>query len=39
MRSVLEETSLADVASGTLPEHVGRLAGDYLDQEEKRGHG
>src|SRR5258708_2423833 len=39
MRSVLEETSLADVASGTLPGHVGRLAGDYLDQEEKRGHG
>jgi Rrf2 family protein len=39
MRSVLEETSLADVASGTLPEHVGRLAGDYRDQEEKRGHG
>jgi Rrf2 family protein len=39
MRSVLEETSLADVAAGTLPEHVGRLAGDYRDQEEKRGHG
>jgi len=39
MRSVLEETTLADVAAGTLPEHVGRLAGDYLDQEEKRGHG
>jgi Rrf2 family protein len=39
MRSVLEETSLADVASGTLPGHVGRLAGDYRDQEEKRGHG
>ncbi|MDT5195269.1 MAG: hypothetical protein QOH20_2023, partial [Mycobacterium sp.] len=29
----------ADVASGALPEHVGRLAGDYLAQEEKRGHG
>ena len=39
MRSVLEETTLADVAAGTLPEHVARLAGDYLDQEEKRGHG
>jgi Rrf2 family protein len=39
MRSVLEETTLADVAVGTLPEHVARLAGDYLDQEEKRGHG
>ena len=38
MRSVLEETSLADVASGRLPGHVGRLAGDYLDQEGKRGH-
>jgi Rrf2 family protein len=39
MRSVLEETSLADVASGALPEHVGRLAGAYRDQEEQRGHG
>jgi Rrf2 family protein len=39
MRSVLEETSLADVASGTLPEHVDRLAGAYRDQEEQRGHG
>ena len=39
MRSVLEETTLADVASGELPEHVSRLAGDYLAQEEKRGHG
>src|SRR5271169_4275197 len=38
MRSVLEETTLADVAAGALPEHVGRLAGDYLDQEGKRGH-
>jgi Rrf2 family protein len=38
MRSVLEETSLAAVASGELPEHVGRMAGDYLDQEESRGH-
>ena len=32
MRSVLEETSLADVAAGPLPEHVGKLAVDYLDQ-------
>jgi hypothetical protein len=39
MRSVLEETTVADVASGELPEHVSRLAGDYLAQEEKRGHG
>ena len=38
MRSVLEETSLADVAAGRLPGHVGRLAGEYLDQEGKRGH-
>ena len=39
MRSVLEETTLADVASGELPDHVSGLAGDYLAQEEKRGHG
>src|SRR3979409_1256613 len=39
MRSVLEETTVAEVASGELPEHVSRLAGDYLAQEEKRGHG
>jgi len=38
MRSVLEETSLADVAAGALPEHVSALAGDYLDQEQRRGH-
>ena len=38
MRSVLEETSLADVAAGRLPDHVGRLAADYLDQERQRGH-
>jgi DNA-binding IscR family transcriptional regulator len=37
MRSVLEETSLADVAAGDLPEHVRRLATDYLSQEGKRG--
>jgi Rrf2 family protein len=39
MRSVLEETSLADVATGSLPGHVAELAGAYLDQEERRGHG
>lgn len=38
MRSVLEETSLADVAAGELPEHVRRLADDYLKQESLRGH-
>ncbi|WP_333894397.1 RrF2 family transcriptional regulator [Mycolicibacterium gadium] len=38
MRSVLEQTSLAEVASGTLPKHVGRLADDYRAQEERRGH-
>ena len=37
MRSVLEETSLADVAAGALPDHVRRLAGDYLSQEDCRG--
>jgi Rrf2 family protein len=36
MRSVLEETSVADVAAGILPKHVGRLADDYRDQERKR---
>ncbi|MGH3541842.1 MAG: Rrf2 family transcriptional regulator [Mycobacterium sp.] len=36
MRSVLEETTVADVAAGTLPKHVGRLADDYRDQERKR---
>jgi len=39
MRSVLEETSLADVANGELPRHVATLAGDYVGQEEERGHG
>ncbi|AQT82635.1 transcriptional regulator [Mycolicibacterium litorale] len=39
MRSVLEETSLADVASGNLPGHVADLARDYLSQENRRGHG
>ncbi|MDH6197458.1 Rrf2 family protein [Mycobacterium frederiksbergense] len=38
MRSVLEETSLADVACGSLPAHVAKLAGDYRDQEAARGH-
>ena len=37
MRSVLEETSLADVASGSLPGHVGKLARDYRSQENHRG--
>lgn len=39
MRSVLEETTLADVADGALPPHVGRLANDYLAQEGRRGRG
>src|SRR5271169_2843617 len=38
MRSVLEETTLADVAAGTLPEHVAQLADDYRDQESVRHH-
>lgn len=37
MRSVLEETTLADVAFGALPEHVSRMAHDYLSQEDRRG--
>ncbi len=37
MRSVLEETSLADVAAGSLPEHVSRMARDYIAQEDRRG--
>ena len=36
MRSVLEETTLADVASGALPKHVAKLADDYRDQESER---
>jgi Rrf2 family protein len=36
MRSVLEETTLADVASGNLPKHVAQMANDYRDQESKR---
>ncbi|MEO8813884.1 MAG: Rrf2 family transcriptional regulator [Mycobacterium sp.] len=39
MRSVLEETSLAEVAAGALPEHVAQLAADYQTQERQRGHG
>jgi Rrf2 family protein len=39
MRSVLEETTLAHVAEGSLPAHVADLAGAYLDQEAQRGHG
>ncbi|MGB9303988.1 MAG: Rrf2 family transcriptional regulator [Mycobacterium sp.] len=36
MRSVLEETSIADVAAGSLPKHVSQMANDYRDQESKR---
>ncbi|MGD9620303.1 MAG: RrF2 family transcriptional regulator [Mycolicibacterium sp.] len=38
MRSVLEQTSLADVAAGVLPGHVRALADEYRNQEEQRGH-
>lgn len=38
MRAVLEGTSLADVATGTLPAHVAALAEDYRTQEQQRGH-
>src|SRR3569623_366718 len=38
MRAVLEKTSLADVASGALPNHVAKMADDYRVQEEQRGH-
>lgn len=37
MRAVLESTTLADVAAGTLPGHVAALAADYLAQEDHRG--
>lgn len=37
MRAVLEQTSVADVATGDLPGHVSRLAHDYLAQEGSRG--
>ena len=36
MRSVLEQTTISDVAAGALPKHVGRLAADYRDQESRR---
>src|SRR6201986_647921 len=36
MRSVLEETTLADVAAGALPRHVAQLADDYRGQESVR---
>jgi Rrf2 family protein len=38
MRAVLEQTNLAEVASGALPRHVTALADDYRDQEDRRGH-
>jgi Rrf2 family protein len=38
MRSVLEETSLADVATGDLPSHVVTFADEYRGQEQERGH-
>ncbi|EHI14297.1 Rrf2 family transcriptional regulator [Mycolicibacterium thermoresistibile] len=38
MRWVLEQTSLADVAAGELPDHVRQLAADYQRQERQRGH-
>jgi Rrf2 family protein len=37
MRSVLEGTTLADVAAGELPGHVADFADDYNDQERQRG--
>lgn len=36
MRSVLERTTLADVAVGALPNHVAKLADDYRGQESQR---
>jgi Rrf2 family protein len=36
MRSVLEETTIADVARGGLPKHVAQLADNYRDQESVR---
>ena len=38
MRSVLEGTTLADVATGALPLHVIGLADEYREQETARGH-
>jgi Rrf2 family protein len=37
MRSVLEATTLADVAAGALPDHVTAMAANYLIQEDHRG--
>ena len=37
MRAVLEQTSLADVAHGSLPDQVSELAREYLQQEDRRG--
>lgn len=39
MRAVLEQTTLADVATGELPERVACMADDYRVQETRRGHG
>ena len=36
MRAVLEETSLQNIASGSLPPQVQALAEDYLRQQHKR---
>lgn len=36
MRGVLELTSVADVATDSLPAHVRALAVDYVDQEHQR---
>lgn len=36
MRSVLEKTTVADVANGTLPAHVVQMADEYRDQESRR---
>ena len=35
--AVLEQTSLADVAHGSLPDQVSELAREYLQQEDRRG--
>src|SRR3954451_8192525 len=39
MRSPLEETTPGEGATGDLLGHVAALAGDYVGQEEERGHG
>ena len=38
MRSVVEQTTLADGAAGALPEHIQQLAEAYRGQENERGH-